>query len=162
ERVNAFRREVLAHRIRQLEALQAGAAPEAVGPRFAPADLLRVAREHRLAPAPGAAPAPGGAGGLAAAPNRPPPPLGGAEGGGAAPGAPGGGPLPTSTAGDPPIQVRTPASRRAQEVLGRPGGRCLTADRRSRRRGLAERLWQSAARDAACPPLTPESTGTRV
>ena len=60
-RVSAFRREVLAHRIRQLEALQAGAAPEAVGPRFAPADVLRVARKHGLIPAPATAAALGSA-----------------------------------------------------------------------------------------------------
>jgi hypothetical protein len=54
-RVSAFRREVLGHRIRQLEALQAGATPEPVGPRFAPAEVLRVARKHGLVPAPATA-----------------------------------------------------------------------------------------------------------
>jgi hypothetical protein len=54
-RVSAFRREVLEHRLRQLEALQAGAAPESVGPRFAPAEVLRVARKHGLIPAPATA-----------------------------------------------------------------------------------------------------------
>jgi hypothetical protein len=54
-RVSAFRREVLEHRRRQLAALLAGTPEEEVGPGYAPAEVLRVARKHGLVPAPATA-----------------------------------------------------------------------------------------------------------
>jgi hypothetical protein len=55
-RLSAFRREVLEHRIRQLEALQAGAVSESAGTPFDPDAVLKVARKHGLVPAPATVP----------------------------------------------------------------------------------------------------------